>query len=94
MCYLQIQVIPAGSETALFKQFFIDWRDKDETTGPSKAYTFGRIAKVEQVPFDVSTLHSNATMAAQHAMVDDGKGKVQVRLVTLWFAMTYERKSQ
>ncbi|KAG8014034.1 Gelsolin [Nibea albiflora] len=74
----QIQVLPAGGETTLFKQFFSDWRDKDETTGPSKAYTIGRIAKVPQVPFDASTLHSNKTMAAQHGMVDDGKGKVQI----------------
>lgn len=76
----QIQVLPAGAETTLFKQFFSDWRDKDETTGPSKAYTIGRIAHVPQVPFDASTLHSNKAMAAQHGMVDDGKGKVQVGL--------------
>uniref|UniRef100_A0A8C7U9I3 Macrophage-capping protein n=1 Tax=Oncorhynchus mykiss TaxID=8022 RepID=A0A8C7U9I3_ONCMY len=74
----QIQVLPAGGETTLFKQFFRDWKDKDQTTGPSKAYTIGRIAKVEQVPFDASTLHSNNNMAAQHNMVDDGKGKVQI----------------
>lgn len=74
----QIQVLPAGAETTLFKQFFSDWKDKDETTGPTKAYTVGRIAKVEQVPFDASTLHSNKAMAAQHGMVDDGKGKVQI----------------
>ncbi|MEQ2161148.1 hypothetical protein GOODEAATRI_006819, partial [Goodea atripinnis] len=73
-----IQVLPAGAETTLFKQFFSDWKDKDETTGPSKAYTIGRIAKVEQVPFDASSLHTNTTMAAQHGMVDDGKGKVQI----------------
>lgn len=75
---LQIQVLPAGAETVLFKQFFSDWKDKDETTGPTKAYTIGSIAKVEQVPFDASTLHTNKAMAAQHNMVDDGKGKVQV----------------
>ncbi|KAM6948610.1 LOW QUALITY PROTEIN: scinderin like b [Aplochiton taeniatus] len=74
----QIQVLPAGGETTLFKQFFCDWKDKDQTTGPSKAYTIGRIAKVAQVPFDASTLHSNQVMAAQHGMVDDGKGKVQI----------------
>ncbi|XP_077955214.1 scinderin like b isoform X2 [Gasterosteus aculeatus] len=74
----QIQVLPAGGETTLFKQFFSDWRDKDETTGPSKAYTIGRIAKVDQVPFDASSLHSNKAMAAQHGMVDDGKGKIQI----------------
>ncbi|KAI4809896.1 hypothetical protein KUCAC02_018752 [Chaenocephalus aceratus] len=62
----QIQVLPAGAETTMFKQFFCDWKDKDETTGPSKAYTIGRIAKVAQA------------MAAQHGMVDDGKGKVQI----------------
>lgn len=62
----------------LFKQFFCDWKDKDETTGVTKPYTIGRIAKVPQIPFDASTLHTNKTMAAQHGMVDDGKGKVQV----------------
>lgn len=76
--HIQIQVLPAGGETTLFKQFFSDWRDRDETTGPSKAYTIGRIAKVEQIPFDASKLHTNNAMAAQHGMVDNGKGKVQI----------------
>lgn len=80
---MQIQVLPAGGETTLFKQFFSDWKDKDQTTGPSKAYSIGRIAKVEQVPFDASSLHSNKNMAAQHGMVDDGKGKVQVKHIIL-----------
>lgn len=70
--------MPAGSETTLFKQFFFNWLDKDETTGPSKAYTIGHIAKVVQIPFDSSKLHDNISMAAQHGMVDDGSGKVQV----------------
>ncbi|KAM3876568.1 scinderin like a [Diretmus argenteus] len=76
--YTQIQVMAAAGETTLFKQFFSNWKDKDQTTGPGKAYTIGRIAKVEQVPFDASGLHSNKSMAAQHGMVDDGSGKVQV----------------
>uniref|UniRef100_A0A8C4DT54 Scinderin like a n=1 Tax=Dicentrarchus labrax TaxID=13489 RepID=A0A8C4DT54_DICLA len=74
----QVQIMPAGGETTLFKQFFFNWLDKDETTGPSKAYTIGRIAKVEQIPFDSSKLHSDNIMAAQHGMVDDGSGKIQV----------------
>uniref|UniRef100_A0A1A8S6K5 Macrophage-capping protein n=1 Tax=Nothobranchius rachovii TaxID=451742 RepID=A0A1A8S6K5_9TELE len=74
----QIQVLPAGAETTLFKQFFGDWKDIDETTGPSKAYTIGKVARVEKVPFDASSLHSNKTMAAQHGMVDNGKGKLQI----------------
>uniref|UniRef100_A0A7N9AVE3 Scinderin like a n=1 Tax=Mastacembelus armatus TaxID=205130 RepID=A0A7N9AVE3_9TELE len=47
-------------------------------TGPTQAYTIGRIAKVKPIPFDASTLHGNNAMAAQHAMVDDGSGKVQI----------------
>ncbi|MCI4391023.1 hypothetical protein PGIGA_G00129720 [Pangasianodon gigas] len=74
----QIQVLPAGGETTLFKQFFSNWKDKDQTTGPSKAYTIGKIAQVKQVPFDASTLHANQAMAAHHNMVDDGSGKVQI----------------
>ncbi|TVK90585.1 Gelsolin [Bagarius yarrelli] len=74
----QIQVFPAGGETSLFKQFFSNWKDKEQTTGPGKAYTIGKIAKVAQIPFDASSLHSNKAMAAQHGMVDDGSGKVQV----------------
>ncbi|KAF3835695.1 hypothetical protein F7725_028253, partial [Dissostichus mawsoni] len=46
-------------ESTLFKQFFTNWLDKDETTGPSKAYTIGSIANVEQIPFDASKLHDN-----------------------------------
>lgn len=76
--HTQIQVMPAGGETTLFKQFFSNWRDKDQTTGPSKAYSMGRIARVEQVPFDASSLHTSKAMAAQHGMVDDGSGSVQV----------------
>ncbi|KAM7410585.1 hypothetical protein PAMA_001831 [Pampus argenteus] len=74
----QVQIMPTGGETTLFKQFFFNWLDKDETTGPSKAYTIGRIAKVEMIPFDSSKLHSNNAMAAQHGMVDDGSGKVTI----------------
>ncbi|XP_041790753.1 scinderin like a [Chelmon rostratus] len=74
----QVQIIPAGAETTLFKSFFLNWLDKYETTGPSQAYTIGRIAQVEQVPFDSSKLHSDRIMAAQHSMVDDGSGKVQI----------------
>ena len=71
--------MPAGAETTLFKQFFSNWRDKDQTSGPGRAYTVGRIASVKQVPFDMSSLHGNKAMAAQHNMVDDGSGSIQVR---------------
>uniref|UniRef100_A0A672IP73 Gelsolin-like n=1 Tax=Salarias fasciatus TaxID=181472 RepID=A0A672IP73_SALFA len=74
----QVQVMPAGAESTLFKQFFLNWLDKDETTGPSEAYTIGSIARVEQIPFDAASLHTNKAMAAQHGMVDDGSGKTQI----------------
>lgn len=70
--------MPSGSETTLFKQFFFNWLDKDETTGPTDPYIIGKIAKVPQVPFDATTLHENKVMAAQHGMVDDGSGKLEV----------------
>ncbi|XP_077390048.1 scinderin like a [Festucalex cinctus] len=74
----QIQILPQGAETSLFKEFFDNWLDKDESTGPCQAHTLGRIAVVQQIPFDASSLHHNKLMAAQHAMVDDGSGKLQV----------------
>ncbi|XP_029905652.1 scinderin like a [Myripristis murdjan] len=74
----QIQVMAAAGENTLFKQFFSNWKDKYQTTGPGKAYTIGSIAKVEQIPFDSSKLHNKPDMAAQHCMVDDGSGKVQI----------------
>ncbi|XP_053733164.1 scinderin like a [Synchiropus splendidus] len=73
-----VTLMPQGCESALFKQYFPSWLDKDESTGPTKAYTIGSIAKVEQVPFDASQLHSNKQMAAHHGMVDDGSGTVQI----------------
>lgn len=79
--------MPGGGETTLFKQFFGNWKDKDQSTGPGQAYSIGRIARVSQVPFDATSLHSNKVMAAQHGMVDDGSGKVQViklKLITPW----------
>uniref|UniRef100_A0A8C5R8C5 Gelsolin n=1 Tax=Leptobrachium leishanense TaxID=445787 RepID=A0A8C5R8C5_9ANUR len=74
----QVQVLPDGGETPLFKQFFKNWRDKDQTEGLGVAYIPNHIAKIENVPFDVSTLHEKPAMAAQHGMVDDGTGKKQI----------------
>ncbi|XP_042339658.1 scinderin like a isoform X2 [Plectropomus leopardus] len=73
----QINILPQWGETSLFKQFFLDWMDKDETVGLGEVHTINKIAKVEKIPFDVSKLHDK-TMAAQHGMVDDGSGKVQI----------------
>lgn len=45
----QIQVLPEHSETPLFKQFFSDWRDPEDTVGMGTAYVSNHIAKVEKV---------------------------------------------
>ncbi|KAM9308698.1 scinderin-like isoform 2-T2 [Gastrophryne carolinensis] len=74
----QIQVIPEGGETPIFKQFFNDWRDRDESDGFGKVYVTERIAYVKQVDFDASRLHECPAMAAQHNMVDNGSGKVEI----------------
>lgn len=77
--HTQVQILPEMGETPLFKQFFKNWRDKDQTVGLGVAYIANSIAKIEKVPFDAATLHESSAMAAQHGMVDDGSGEKQVR---------------
>lgn len=77
--HTQVQILPEMGETPLFKQFFKNWRDRDQTEGLGVAYIANSIAKIEKVPFDAATLHSSSAMAAQHGMVDDGSGEKQVR---------------
>lgn len=77
-CPFQVSVLPEGGETPLFKQFFKNWRDPDQTDGPGLTYLSSHIANVEKVPFDAATLHTSTAMAAQHGMDDDGTGQKQV----------------
>lgn len=88
--HTQVQILPEMGETPLFKQFFKNWRDPDQTEGLGVAYRSNSIAKIEKVPFDAATLHTSEAMAAQHGMVDDGSGEKQVgRLeVTLGFVFS------
>uniref|UniRef100_A0A8C7S882 Scinderin n=1 Tax=Oncorhynchus mykiss TaxID=8022 RepID=A0A8C7S882_ONCMY len=74
----QIQVLPEGGETPIFKQFFQGWRDKNQSEGFGKVFVTERIAKIHQVEFDASKLHESQSMAAQHNMVDDGTGDTQI----------------
>ena len=77
--HTQVQILPEMGETPLFKQFFKNWRDRDQTEGMGVAYISNSIARIEKVAFDAATLHDSAPMAAQHGMVDDGTGEKQVR---------------
>lgn len=74
----QIQVIPEGGETPMFKQFFVSWKDKDQSEGLGKVFVTERIAKIQQVEFDASKLHESRQMAAQYNMVDDGSGDTEI----------------
>uniref|UniRef100_A0AAR2M223 Gelsolin n=1 Tax=Pygocentrus nattereri TaxID=42514 RepID=A0AAR2M223_PYGNA len=78
--HTQVQILPEMGETPLFKQFFKNWRDVDQTDGMGVAYVSNHIAKIEKVPFDASTLHDSPAMAAQHGMIDNGSGEKQVRI--------------
>ncbi|KAM9793291.1 gelsolin a isoform X2 [Syngnathus typhle] len=76
--HTQVQILPESGETPLFKQFFKNWRDKDQTVGLGVAYIANSIAKIEKVAFDAATLHDSSAMAAQHGMVDDGTGEKEI----------------
>ncbi|XP_039584328.1 villin-1 [Passer montanus] len=67
-----------GSESAVFRQLFQKWTLPSQTSGLGKTHTVGKVAKVEQVKFDATTLHAKPQMAAQQKMVDDGSGEVEV----------------
>ncbi|NXB82093.1 VILI protein, partial [Donacobius atricapilla] len=67
-----------GSESAIFRQLFQKWTLPYQSSGLGKTHTVGKVAKVEQVKFDATTLHAQPQMAAQQKMVDDGSGEVEV----------------
>uniref|UniRef100_H2YUU5 Gelsolin-like domain-containing protein n=1 Tax=Ciona savignyi TaxID=51511 RepID=H2YUU5_CIOSA len=76
--FTKIQVMAEGAESALFTQFFKDWKRKDHVEGFGKAYSVNKIAIVDKTKFDVKELYKTPKLAAKHGMVDNGSGKVQV----------------
>ncbi|XP_063780498.1 scinderin-like isoform X2 [Pseudophryne corroboree] len=74
----QIIMLPEGAETPMFKQYFKDWKDKEQSQGFGKVVTTGTIARITQIPFDAKKLHESSKMAAQYNMMDDGSGKVEI----------------
>uniref|UniRef100_A0A8C5N0B0 Macrophage-capping protein n=1 Tax=Leptobrachium leishanense TaxID=445787 RepID=A0A8C5N0B0_9ANUR len=74
----QIIVLPEDGENPLFKQYFKDWKDKEQTEGLGTITTHGSIANVKQIPFDPTKLHESPKMAAQHNMIDNGSGDYQI----------------
>uniref|UniRef100_A0A3B5A530 Villin like n=1 Tax=Stegastes partitus TaxID=144197 RepID=A0A3B5A530_9TELE len=73
-----VEVMAEGGESAMFKHLFKSWSDKGQTHGMGTTYSVGKIAKVDQVKFDVMDLHARPELAAQQRMVDDASGDVKV----------------
>lgn len=73
-----IEVINDGAESTMFKQLFQNWRDFGETQGLGKTFNVGKIAKVDQVKFDINQLYARPDLAAEQRMVDDASGKVEI----------------
>ncbi|XP_072306986.1 villin-1 [Eucyclogobius newberryi] len=76
--HTSLEVMSEGGETAMFKHLFKSWRDKGLTQGFGTTHTVGKIAKVEQVKFNVMELHARPDLAAQQRMVDDASGEVKI----------------
>ncbi|XP_073686433.1 advillin [Garra rufa] len=74
----KVEVMSEGGESAMFKHLFKSWKEKGQTQGMGKTHSVGKIAKVDQVKFDVMELHAQPKLAAQERMVDDASGHVQV----------------
>ncbi|XP_056104841.1 advillin isoform X2 [Rhinichthys klamathensis goyatoka] len=74
----KVEVMSEGGESAMFKHLFKSWKEKSQTHGLGKIHAVGKIAKVDQVKFDVMELHAQPKLAAQERMVDDASGHVQI----------------
>ncbi|TRZ01849.1 hypothetical protein DNTS_007154 [Danionella cerebrum] len=74
----KVEVMSEGGESAMFKHLFKSWKEPDQTQGLGKTHSVGKIAKVDQVKFDVMELHAQPKLAAQERMVDDASGDVQI----------------
>ncbi|XP_045563719.1 villin-1 isoform X3 [Salmo salar] len=73
-----VETVNDGAESAMFKQLFQRWSVKGQTVGMGTTNSPGKIAKVEQIKFDATSMHARPDVAAQQKMVDDGTGEAEV----------------
>ncbi|XP_030641839.1 villin-1 [Chanos chanos] len=73
-----VETVNEGAESALFKQLFQKWTVKGQTVGLGTTHSPGKIAKVEQIKFDATSMHARPDLAARQQMVDDGTGEAEV----------------
>ncbi|XP_007451478.1 PREDICTED: villin-1 [Lipotes vexillifer] len=74
----QVEAQNDGAESAIFQQLFQKWTVPSRASGLGKTHAVGSVARVEQVKFDATSMHTQPQVAAQQKMVDDGSGEVQV----------------
>ncbi|XP_065344773.1 villin-1-like [Cloeon dipterum] len=70
-----------GGEPVDFKQLFVSWRNKDQTSPAmlnQRPNSANRIARTVSTVFDATTLHERPQMAAETQLVDDASGDVQL----------------
>ncbi|XP_065108323.1 villin-1 [Paramisgurnus dabryanus] len=73
-----VETVNESAESAVFKQLFQKWTEKGQTVGLGSTHSKGKIAKVEQIKFDATSMHARPDLAAQQKMVDDGSGEAEV----------------
>ncbi|XP_066542455.1 villin-1 [Hoplias malabaricus] len=73
-----VETVNDGSESSVFKQLFQKWTVKSQTVGLGTTHSPGKIAKVEQIKFDVNSMHARPDIAAREKMVDDGTGEAEI----------------
>uniref|UniRef100_A0A8C9VK43 Villin-1 n=1 Tax=Scleropages formosus TaxID=113540 RepID=A0A8C9VK43_SCLFO len=73
-----VEMVNDGAESSVFKQLFTKWTVKGQTVGLGTTHCPGKIAKVEQIKFDATSMHARPDLAAQQKMVDDGSGEAEV----------------
>ncbi|KAL4635626.1 villin-1-like [Arapaima gigas] len=73
-----VELVNDGAESSVFKQLFTKWTVKGQTVGLGTTHSPGKIAKVEQIKFDATSMHARPDIAAKQKMVDDGSGEAEV----------------
>lgn len=74
----QVTVVAQYGEPVLFQSFFDDWQDEWAQEGLGDVWSINKIAKIERIDFDVSTLAERPDLAAKYQLPDDGTGEVKV----------------
>ncbi|KAJ8349660.1 hypothetical protein SKAU_G00247900 [Synaphobranchus kaupii] len=76
--YTYVEILNDGAESSVFRQLFQRWTVREHGVGLGVPHSPGKIAKVEQIKYDATSMCARPDLSAQQRMVDDGSGEVQV----------------